>query len=156
MRRFRLEAGPGTGRDTPMSAAVLADLVVLVHLLFVVFAVGGGLLVLRWPWLALAHLPAAAWAVLVELQGWICPLTPLENALRRRAGEAAYHQGFVEEYLVPVLYPAALTHRTQIILGAGVLLINLLVYAWVWRALRARHRDARSTSAASSSRDEVM
>lgn len=123
--------------DKPMNPSLLADLVVLLHLLFVVFAVAGGLLVLRWRWLALVHLPAAAWAVLVELRGWICPLTPLENALRKRAGEAAYQQGFVEEYLVPLLYPGALTHGTQLILATGVLLINLLVYAFIWRHLRA-------------------
>ncbi len=137
-----------------MSYALLADLVVVAHLLFVVFALGGGLLVLRWPWLALAHLPAAAWAVLVEFKGWICPLTPLENSLRARAGEGVYQHGFVEEYLLPVLYPATLTYRMQLLLGAGVLLVNLLVYGWVWRTLRARQADQRSTSAASSVSDE--
>ena len=139
-----------------MSHAFLADLVLLAHLLFVVFAVAGGLLVLRWPWLALAHLPAAIWAILVEFKGWTCPLTPLENLLRERAGKDAYQQGFVEEYLLPVLYPEALAFETQLVLGAGVLIINLAVYVFVWRAVRARHTAARSTSAASSVNEEEI
>jgi len=137
-----------------MNPALLADLVVVAHLLFVMFAVAGGLLVLRWRWLAWLHLPAAAWAMLVELNGWICPLTPLENSLRRRAGEAVYQQGFVEQYLLPLLYPPALTHQTQLILGSGVLVINLVIYALVWRVRRARQPVARSTSSARSVSDE--
>ncbi|MBP0623014.1 DUF2784 domain-containing protein [Cupriavidus consociatus] len=123
-------------------AAWLADLVVIVHGLFIVFAVAGGLLVLRWPRLAWVHLPAAAWGVVIEWSGWICPLTPLENALRRAAGEAGYSEGFVERYLLPLIYPAGLTPAVQLWLGLIVLVVNVTVYAAVyarwWR--RRRHR----------------
>ncbi|WP_187672608.1 DUF2784 domain-containing protein [Zestomonas carbonaria] len=115
---------------------LLADAVVLVHGLFILFVIAGGLLALRWPRLAWLHLPAAAWGALVELRHWICPLTPLENHLRRAAGEAGYAGGFVEQYLIPLIYPAGLTPQVQVWLGIAVLLINALVYLAVllrWR-----------------------
>jgi len=111
----------------------LADVTVALHLGFVVFVVLGGLLVLRWPRLAWVHLPAAAWGAWIECAGWICPLTPLENRLRERAGEAAYAGSFVDQYLMPVLYPSALTREVQWALGAFVILINVAVYFAVWR-----------------------
>ncbi len=119
-------------------SAWLADLVVIVHGLFIVFVVAGGLLVLRWPRLAWVHLPAAAWGVLIELSGWICPLTPLENALRRAAGEAGYSGGFIERYLLPLIYPPGLTPAVQLWLGLVVLVVNVAVYAVWWRR-RRRH-----------------
>lgn len=119
-----------------MSAQHLADLVVLIHFLFILFVVLGGLLVLHWQRLAWLHLPAVVWGVLIEAMGWICPLTPLENALRRSAGEAGYAQGFIAEYLLPVIYPAGLTREIQWLLGALVLLVNLLVYTALFRQRR--------------------
>src|SRR5690242_14233538 len=116
----------------------LADLVVVVHALFVVFALLGGLLVLRRPWVAWLHLPAAAWAVLIEYAGWICPLTPLENALRTRAGGATYSDGFISHYLLRALYPAGLTRETQWVLGGIALAVNVVVYAIVLRRRRSR------------------
>ena len=122
-----------------MMYRILADLVVGVHALFVAFVVIGGLLVLRWPWVAALHLPAAVWGALIEFQGWICPLTPLEKSLREAAGEAGYQGGFIEHYLLPVLYPAGLTRGVQLVLGASVILVNLLVYGVVLvRATRER------------------
>jgi Protein of Unknown function (DUF2784) len=106
----------------------LADAVLLAHLLFVVFVVAGGLLVLRWPRVAWLHVPAALWGVVVEWSGALCPLTPLEVALRRAGGEAGYGGGFVEHYVWPVLYPAALTRGTQFVLGAFVVAINVVIY----------------------------
>ncbi|WP_432258608.1 DUF2784 domain-containing protein [Cupriavidus sp. TMH.W2] len=117
--------------------AWLADLVVIVHGLFIVFVVAGGLLVLRWPRVAWLHLPAAAWGVLIEWSGWICPLTPLENTLRQAAGQAGYSGGFVERYLLPLIYPAGLTPAVQLWLGLVVLAVNVAVYALWWR--RRRH-----------------
>lgn len=119
-----------------MSWRLLADLVMAVHLGFVLFVVLGGLLALRRPRAAWLHLPAAAWGAWIELSGGLCPLTPLENELRRRAGEAGYSGGFVEHYLLPVVYPAALTSRVQVALGTGVILINLVLYGIVWRRRR--------------------
>ncbi len=114
-------------------ASLLADLVLLVHLLFIVFAVGGGALALRWRWMPWLHLPALAWGATVEFTGWICPLTPLENALRRAAGAATYSESFIERYLMPVIYPGDLTRELQWVLGALLLVINGVVYAVVWR-----------------------
>jgi len=117
----------------------LADLVLVVHLAFVLFVVLGGLLVLRWPRLAWLHVPAAVWGVLIEYTGWICPLTPLENSLRERGGGAGYSGGFIEDYIQPVLYPAGLTRGTQIVLGSLALLVNLTAYGVVV-ARRGRFR----------------
>ncbi len=110
-----------------------ADAVLAAHLAFVLFVVCGGLLVLRTPRLGWLHLPAVAWAVFVELSGSVCPLTPLEVALRHGAGEAGYGGDFVEHYLVALIYPAGLTRELQMVLGAAVLLINLVVYFVLWR-----------------------
>jgi hypothetical protein len=116
-----------------MLLRVTADLVVLLHVAFVVFVVSGGLLVLKWPRAAYLHLPAAAWGALIEFAGWVCPLTPLENHLRRLAGEAGYSGGFVEHYVVDVLYPAGWTLALRITLGVVVVAANLLVYSVVLR-----------------------
>lgn len=116
-----------------------AEAVVLVHLLFVAFALFGAFLVLRWRRVAWLHLPAMLWAAAIEFGGWICPLTPLENRLRALAGAATYNVSFVERYLLPVLYPENLPRRLQILLGVLVLAMNLAIYAWVLR--RGRHRD---------------
>ena len=117
----------------------LADAVVVVHLGFVVFVVAGGFLVFRWPRAAWIQLPAAVWGVLVEWSGWVCPLTPLENWLRAHGGQAGYAGGFVERYLLPVLYPASLTRGAQVLLGAAALAANLIAYALVLaRSIRSR------------------
>lgn len=115
---------------------VLADATVVVHLVFVAFVVFGGLVALRWPRVAWVHLPAAAWGAWVELAGWICPLTPLENWLRVQGGAATYTTGFVERYLLPVLYPASLSRDVQWMLGLLVILLNGIVYAVVVRSRR--------------------
>ena len=116
-----------------MLLLLLADLVVILHLSFVLFVVFGGLLVLRWPRLAWVHLPAAAWGAAVEFAGWICPLTPLEQWLRVEGGGLGYGSDFIERYVLPVLYPAGLTHNVQLVLGIVVVVINAAVYGWVWR-----------------------
>jgi len=110
----------------------LADLVVLVHLAFIVFVVLGGVLALRWRWMPWVHLPAVVWSALLEFRGWICPLTPLENWLRRAGGGSAYSGGFVEQYVVPIVYPTALTHRGHAALGILLCVINIAVYARWW------------------------
>jgi hypothetical protein len=118
----------------------LADAVLVFHLAFVLFVVLGGLLVLRWPKLMLVHLPAAVWGVLIEFAGWICPLTPLEKGLRRLGGEAGYEGGFIEHYVVAVLYPQGLTRGVQLGLGLAVLVITVAVY---WRLLSRWRRGRR-------------
>ena len=115
---------------------LLADATVIVHLAFVAFVVCGGVLALRWRRVAWFHLPAAAWGAWVEFAGWVCPLTPLENWLRQRGGEAVYASSFVERYLLPVLYPSSLSRDAQWALGALVILVNAVVYAVVLRSRR--------------------
>lgn len=112
---------------------LLADALVVVHLAFVLFVVLGGLLVLRWPRAAWVHLPAAVWGAWIEWAGWICPLTPLENRLRERGGQSGYHTTFVEQYVLPVLYPPGLSREVQWVLGALVVAVNVAVYLWVLR-----------------------
>ena len=119
-----------------MRYRLLADFLVLIHLGFVLFVVLGGLLVLRRPRLAWLHLPAAAWGAFIEAVGWICPLTPLENALRQHAGEAGYAGGFIEHYIIAVLYPPGLTRNIQFVLTGIVVIVNLAVYAVLLRRWR--------------------
>ncbi|HWP94827.1 MAG TPA: DUF2784 domain-containing protein [Gammaproteobacteria bacterium] len=109
-----------------------ADLVVLLHAAFVLFVVAGGFLVWRWPRLAWVHVPALLWGAFVEFSGSVCPLTPLENALRQRGLEAGYEGGFIEHYLLPLLYPGELTRELQFLMGAAVLFVNGVVYGFVW------------------------
>lgn len=118
---------------SPLAAHVLATLVVAAHVAFIAFVVGGGLLVLRWRRLSYVHLTAVIWAVYVEWSGAICPLTPLENALRAAAGLEAYAGDFVAEYVFPVLYPDGLTRLSQLVIGVAVLAINGCVYALLLR-----------------------
>jgi hypothetical protein len=124
--------------------AFLADVTVVFHAAFVVFVVLGGLLVPRWPRVAWLHLPAAAWGVWIEFAGWVCPLTPLENWLRSQSGGPAYASSFIEHYLLPVLYPAALSREIQYALGTGVLLVNLVIYAAVLRGRFSSQKNERT------------
>ena len=111
-----------------MFLKLAADLVVLLHFAFILFVVLGGLVVFRWPKFMWLHIPAAAWGAFIELTGRVCPLTPLENRLRIAAGETGYSGGFIEEYLIPVVYPDGLTRLVQISLGVSVVAINLIFY----------------------------
>lgn len=120
-------------------ALILADFLVLLHLLFVVFVVAGGFLLLRWPKIAWLQLPAAVWGAYIEFSSGICPLTPLENHLRALGGEAGYSVSFVERYLMPILYPANLTVPIQIVLGGLVVAVNIAAYALAYRAWERRH-----------------
>ena len=120
-----------------MFYSILADLVVVLHFLFVLFAVAGAILVFKWRQVIYLHVPVALWAVYIEFSGRICPLTPLENELRIKSGESGYPGSFVEHYLVPVLYPAGLTRDIQLLLGLLVLLLNVGIY---WQLFRTNHR----------------
>ena len=119
----------------------LADLVVILHGFFVLFVLLGGFLVLWKSCVAWYHIPAVFWAASIEFFGWICPLTPLENMLREKGGVAGYDIGFVEHYIVPILYPAFLTRQMQINLGIIVLSINIGIYFTVWIRMRKAGRD---------------
>lgn len=118
---------------------LLADAVAIVHVLFVLFVMFGALLVLRWPRAVGIHAPALVWGLIVECSGTTCPLTPLENRLRRLGGESGYSEDFLSHWLLMILYPASLTRSVQFVLGASLLLLNLGLYLWIWR--RRLHRS---------------
>lgn len=120
---------------------ILVELTVLLHFLFVVFVVIGGVAVLRWPRLIYAHLLAVAWGIYIELTGGICPLTPLENRFRHLAGMDPYEGGFINHYIMPILYPRGLTHDIQIWIALGLIFVNLAVYSVF--IYRYRHKTDR-------------
>ncbi len=124
----------------------LADGVVLVHVAFVAFVMFGGFLALRWRAVVWAHVPAAIWGVLIEYAGWICPLTPWENWLRARAGEAAYSGDFIEHYVLRALYPSGLTPRVQLVLGSFALAVNVVAYSLLIRQMRAKRVSSRAAA----------
>lgn len=115
-----------------MLYAAFANLLMIVHFGFVLFVILGGLLLFRWPRIAFVHLPAAAWGVMIELNHWICPLTPVEQNMKRAAGGEGYTGGFIDHYISPLLYPQGLTPEIQWVLGAIVLLVNAAIYASWW------------------------
>lgn len=123
---------------------IAADAVLVLHLAFIVFALFGAVLAVRWRWLPLVHLPAAAWGFFVEVSGRVCPLTDLENDLRLRAGQAGYRGGFIEHYLLGVIYPSGLTREVQFALAGVVLAVNAAIYTWLlWRdTSAARHKPS--------------
>lgn len=122
-----------------MLVRVLADIALLTHAGFVVFVMVGGLLILKWPWVVLAHLPSATWGALVEFQGWRCPLTSLEQSLLEGAGSQGYAESFVSHHLLPLLYPTHFTELTSFLLGTAVISVNIVIYAGVITRLALRH-----------------
>jgi len=122
-----------------MPYSLLADAVLLIHLTFILFVMLGGLLLLRWPRLAWLHLPAVAWGIFVEFSGRICPLTPLENDLRQRGGEAGYGGGFIEHYVTALIYPDGLSRTVQFVLGGIVIAVNVAMY---WMLARRMKRSS--------------
>ncbi len=120
-------------------SAYLADAVLVIHGLFIIFVVLGGLLVFRWRNIIWLHIPCAVYGVLLEFFGWICPLTYLENYLRQ---DNSYEESFIEHYLLPVIYPTALTPAIQVWLGVSVIVINLIVYSLLWRRMLMNNNKA--------------
>jgi len=123
-----------------MTYRIAADFVVVIHFAFIAFVVFGALLVARWGWLVWLHLPAFAWGLIVETTGRLCPVTDIENALRAKAGQSGYPGGFIDHYLLAIIYPAGLTREMQLALALAVFAINALIYAWLYR--RRRNRTA--------------
>ena len=119
-----------------MSARLLADTLVALHFAFIAFVIAGGILTFKHRGWALVHLPAVAWAAWTEFTATVCPLTPWENALRAEAGGAGYTGGFVEHYIVPLIYPEALTPDAQVALGIGIVVLNAVIYTLAWRRSR--------------------
>lgn len=121
----------------------LADMVLLVHFVFIVYALAGGLLQLRWPRLVWLHVPAMMWAVLVELTAWVCPLTPLENYFRALAGGNVYQGDFIGRYLPLLLYPAELTPAIQLFLAGVVIVVNVIIYISLIRVRKRKYPEGR-------------
>ena len=117
---------------------LLADAIIIIHLIFILFVISGGLLALRNKRWSIVHLPAVIWAAAIEFKGWICPLTPLENLFRAKGGNAIYQGDFIEHYLLPIIYPADLTRGLQIFFGLSVIIINIAVYVWVLNRIRVK------------------
>ena len=127
-----------------MTNQLIADVLVLFHLSFIIFVILGGFLVLHWRNIFWLHIPCAIWGVLIEFAGWICPLTPMENHFRQLAGQAGYYSGFIDHYILPVIYPTALTREIQYMLGFGVITINLIAYGLVlYRIIKNRQEPVR-------------
>jgi hypothetical protein len=120
-----------------MLSRFAADGLVLFHLAFIVFVVLGGFLTWRWRRLIWVHVPCALWGAVVEFAGWICPLTPWEVALRRQAGQLGYEGGFIEHYIIPLIYPGELTLPVRVILGSLVIAVNIAAYVGYARRSRA-------------------
>ena len=115
-----------------------AELVLILHLGFIGFVIAGGGAVRGWPRIAWLHVPLFVWGSLVNLAGWVCPLTPLENHLRRLAGESGYAGSFIEQYVAPVVYPAGMTSDLALAAGVFLLVWNVAVYAWIFRVRPSR------------------
>ena len=111
-----------------MIYSFLADLLMVLHLVFILYVIAGALLIFKWPKTLLLHLPACFWGMTVEFIGWICPLTPWEIQLRRLGGEEGYTGSFIEHYLIPIIYPSGLTREVQMVVGGTVLIVNLSLY----------------------------
>jgi hypothetical protein len=123
-----------------MHYGLLADLVALVHFLFVLFVVFGAFFALRWPGILCMHAPALIWGVTVELAGLVCPLTPLENWLLMRAGRVGYESDFLSRWLFAILYPDSITPGIQMMLGGLLAALNIAIYTWLWRKRLVRRR----------------
>ena len=128
----------------PVIDRILADMVVVVHLLFIASVAVGGLMAWRWPKVLWFHVPAVAWAAGIVTIGYTCPLTTLEDNLRSRAGEGAYPGGFIAHYLDNVLYP----ERFKAL--ARLLVALLVVIGWVGVAIRRGRRRWRGLPSPSS------
>ena len=122
-----------------MLYSLFADLVLILHAIFIIFVVLGGVAVLWRPRLAWLHVPCALWGILIGYLGWICPLTYLENDLRSAAGSRGYTGGFIDHYLMPLVYPSGLNPVMQVLLGTAVLSINIIIYVLVWRRWKRHH-----------------
>jgi hypothetical protein len=116
-----------------MTYRFLADLVVVIHLGFIFFAIVGGLFAFRWKAAIWFHAPAVVWSTLILVFGWACPLTPLENWLRQKGGEGGYETSFIDQYIIPLIYPGVLSSKTAIALATALLVVNLLIYGWIYR-----------------------
>ena len=126
-----------------MFTQLIADLIILIHLGFILFVIFGGLLVIKWKKFIWLHIPAVLWGILIEFFGWICPLTTLENELRQINNSGGYESGFIEHYIIPIIYPLELTREIQILMGIAVIVINLLIYSIIFKKWSSRPQEGK-------------
>lgn len=119
-----------------MPYQIAADAIVVIHFIFILFVISGGFLAIRWRWLIWLHIPAASWGVLAISLRWVCPLTPLENSLRRAGGGDSYGSGFIEHYLVPIIYPSGFDDSVFMAMGVGVVILNVIAYSLLFVSAR--------------------
>lgn len=115
-----------------MMYGLAADAVMALHFSFVLFVTLGGIAVWRWPWVAVLHLPAFIWGVLVVANRWICPLTPLEQRLRAASGEQGYDTGFIAHYIEPLVYPEGMPYTVKMFLAGLLTVLNVSLYWHAW------------------------
>jgi hypothetical protein len=127
---------------------LFADSVLVVHMLFIAFVVAGSMVALRFSWVAYAHVPAALWGAYIELSGGLCPLTLLENGFRLAAGDLGYNGGFIDQYLVPIIYPVGLTQNIQFWIAGFVIVLNVSIYGWFLYRLWTSRRQVRADNSA--------
>ena len=142
-----------------MHYRILADIVVVIHFLFILFVLFGGILAFYRKWIIWVHLPVVAWGVLISIYGWICPLTPLENWLRHAGGLRGYGGGFIDHYLWSAIYPEGLTRPMQFVIAAAVLTINVAVYSILIAQVKKRKRTtgtAEPAPAVKSDDDDIL
>ena len=117
---------------------IIASILVLIHGLFILYVLFGAFLNFKWPKMIWIHLPMVIWGALVEYMHWICPLTPLENYFRQKARTGVYEGDFIDQYIIPLIYPENLTPQFQVVFGSLVIVLNLIVYGFFWYHIRRK------------------
>ena len=113
-----------------------ADIILIIHFLFILFVIFGALLFFVVKKIVFIHIPAIIWGSYIELTNSICPLTYLENWFLHKANLTTYSEGFIQNYLVPIVYPVSLTKDLQIYLGIALIVINIVFYAFIFNKLK--------------------
>ena len=115
-----------------------ANLTLIIHFAFILFVIFGALLFFITKKIIFIHIPAFIWGLYIELTNSICPLTYLENWLLNKANLTTYSEGFIQNYLVPIVYPVSLTQDLQIYLGITLIVINIIIYGFIFDKLKKR------------------
>ncbi|MFP4514043.1 MAG: DUF2784 domain-containing protein [Acidimicrobiales bacterium] len=126
-----------------MAYRLAADVVVALHLSFIVFMAVGGFMAWRWRWVPWIHLPLVAWGAAISVLRFRCPLTPLEIHLRELAGQSGYDGGFIDHYIMAIIYPSGLTPTIQLWMAIGLVTLNVVAYG----VLSTRRHHAGSVAA---------
>ena len=115
---------------------IAANLILIVHFIFILFVIFGALLFFASTKIIFIHIPAFIWGSYIELTNSICPLTYLENWLLQKANLTTYSESFIQNYLLPIVYPANLTKDIQTYLGITLIAINIAIYVFIFNKLK--------------------